>query len=67
MNVVLAESAGFCFGVDRAVSLTRKALAEHGSCWISVPQVAGLPNSSITQAAFPQSWNSCAACFIWTP
>ena len=33
MNVYVAKSAGFCFGVDRAVSLTEQALAERGSCW----------------------------------
>ena len=33
MEVILAESAGFCFGVDRAVSMTTKALEENGSCW----------------------------------
>jgi 4-hydroxy-3-methylbut-2-enyl diphosphate reductase len=32
MKILLAESAGFCFGVDRAVSITEKALAS-GSCW----------------------------------
>ena len=33
MSITLAKSAGFCFGVDRAVDITRKALAENGSCW----------------------------------
>ena len=33
MTVTVAKSAGFCFGVDRAVALTEKALAEVGSCW----------------------------------
>ena len=30
MKVVLAESAGFCFGVERAVDMTEKALADGG-------------------------------------
>ena len=33
MKVCLAESAGFCFGVERAVRMTEQALEEHGSCW----------------------------------
>ena len=33
MNVVLAKSAGFCFGVARAVHITEKALEESGCCW----------------------------------
>ncbi len=33
MNICVAESAGFCFGVDRAVSMTEKALAGEGRCW----------------------------------
>ncbi len=33
MTVTVAKSAGFCFGVDRAVALTEKALAENGRCW----------------------------------
>ena len=32
MTVTLAESAGFCFGVDRAVSMAERAL-ETGPCW----------------------------------
>ena len=33
MKVIFAESAGFCFGVERAVRMTAEALAEQGSCW----------------------------------
>ena len=33
MNVRVAESAGFCFGVDRAVRLAEETLAAEGSCW----------------------------------
>ena len=32
MRVILAESAGFCYGVHRAVDLARKAAEERGSC-----------------------------------
>ena len=32
MTVYTAKSAGFCFGVDRAVSMTREAL-EKGKAW----------------------------------
>ena len=33
MNVKVAASAGFCFGVDRAVSMTEQVLAREGTCW----------------------------------
>jgi len=33
MKIILAKSAGFCFGVDRAVSLTEKALEDGKPCW----------------------------------
>ncbi|WP_312279863.1 bifunctional 4-hydroxy-3-methylbut-2-enyl diphosphate reductase/30S ribosomal protein S1 [Oscillibacter sp.] len=32
MKVFLAQSAGFCYGVERAVELTKKAAAESGCC-----------------------------------
>ena len=34
MNVILAESAGFCYGVRRAVDLARKAAEDCGHCWM---------------------------------
>ena len=34
MRVILAESAGFCYGVHRAVDLARKAAEERGRCWM---------------------------------
>ena len=34
MNVILAESAGFCYGVRRAVELARKTAEESGGCWM---------------------------------
>ena len=34
MRVILAESAGFCYGVHRAVDLARKAAEERGQCWM---------------------------------
>ncbi len=33
MNVIVAENAGFCFGVDRAVKLAEQTLDGEGSCW----------------------------------
>ncbi len=33
MTVHVAEHAGFCFGVDRAVDMAEKTLAAEGSCW----------------------------------
>ena len=33
-KVLLAESAGFCYGVQRAVELAEKTAAEQGSCWM---------------------------------
>ena len=32
MNVILAESAGFCFGVQRAVSICEKAADDYSNC-----------------------------------
>jgi len=32
MRVIVAESAGFCFGVSRAVSICEKAAEEYGAC-----------------------------------
>ncbi len=34
MRVILAESAGFCYGVRRAVELARETAAETGRCWM---------------------------------
>ena len=34
MRVILAESAGFCYGVHRAVDLARAAAEERGRCWM---------------------------------
>ena len=34
MRVILAESAGFCYGVHRAVDLARAAAKEYGRCWM---------------------------------
>ncbi|SFP12270.1 4-hydroxy-3-methylbut-2-enyl diphosphate reductase [Oscillibacter sp. PC13] len=33
-NVILAESAGFCYGVERAVELAGKTADETGGCWM---------------------------------
>ena len=33
-RVILAESAGFCYGVRRAVDLAQKTAAESGGCWM---------------------------------
>ena len=34
MKVILAESAGFCYGVKRAVELAQKTAAETQGCWM---------------------------------
>ena len=34
MKVLLAESAGFCYGVKRAVELAQRTAAETGGCWM---------------------------------
>ncbi|MCI8970913.1 MAG: bifunctional 4-hydroxy-3-methylbut-2-enyl diphosphate reductase/30S ribosomal protein S1, partial [Oscillibacter sp.] len=34
MRVILAGSAGFCYGVRRAVELARKTAEETGRCWM---------------------------------
>ncbi len=34
MKVILAESAGFCYGVKRAVELAQKTAAETHGCWM---------------------------------
>ena len=33
-KILLAESAGFCYGVQRAVDLAEKTAAEQGNCWM---------------------------------
>ena len=33
-QVLLADSAGFCYGVQRAVDLAQKTAAETGGCWM---------------------------------
>ena len=32
MEVILAKSAGFCYGVERAVKLAKQTAAQQGSC-----------------------------------
>ena len=32
MNVILAKSAGFCYGVERAVKLAKQTAEEKGGC-----------------------------------
>ena len=34
MKVILAKSAGFCYGVERAVELAQKTAGECGACWM---------------------------------
>ena len=34
MQVILAKSAGFCYGVKRAVDLAEKTAEENGNCWM---------------------------------
>ena len=34
MKVLLAKSAGFCYGVKRAVELAAKTGEETGGCWM---------------------------------
>ena len=34
MNVILAKSAGFCYGVKRAVELAQKTAGECEHCWM---------------------------------
>ena len=34
MKVILAESAGFCYGVKRAVELAQKTAEETHGCWM---------------------------------
>ncbi|MCI8328331.1 MAG: 4-hydroxy-3-methylbut-2-enyl diphosphate reductase, partial [Oscillibacter sp.] len=34
MRVILAESAGFCYGVRRAVELARETAEKSGGCWM---------------------------------
>ena len=32
--MILAKSAGFCYGVERAVKLARDTAGERGTCWM---------------------------------
>ena len=34
MPVILAKSAGFCYGVKRAVALAEQTAGEDGGCWM---------------------------------
>jgi 4-hydroxy-3-methylbut-2-enyl diphosphate reductase len=34
VQVILAKSAGFCYGVKRAVELAEKTADEHSGCWM---------------------------------
>jgi len=34
VQVILAKSAGFCYGVERAVDLAKQTAAECGGCWM---------------------------------
>ncbi|MBR4211101.1 MAG: bifunctional 4-hydroxy-3-methylbut-2-enyl diphosphate reductase/30S ribosomal protein S1, partial [Oscillibacter sp.] len=34
MEVILAKSAGFCYGVRRAVDLARETAQKRGGCWM---------------------------------
>lgn len=34
MQVILAESAGFCYGVQRAVDLAEQTAGQDGACWM---------------------------------
>ena len=34
MNVILARSAGFCYGVERAVALAEQTAREHGGAML---------------------------------
>ena len=45
-EITVAESAGFCFGVDRAVKLCYQALEEHHNIATLVRQCVSLHNDT---------------------
>lgn len=60
MRVILAQSAGFCYGVERAVDLTKKTAAESGCCVMlgdlihNAHVVAELENMGVRKIAGPE-------------
>ncbi len=60
MRVILAQSAGFCYGVERAVDLTEKTAAESGCCVMlgdlihNAHVVAELENMGVRKIAGPE-------------
>lgn len=60
MRVILAKSAGFCYGVERAVELAKKTAAECGGCVMlgdlihNTHVIAELEDLGVRKAAVPQ-------------
>lgn len=48
MQVILAESAGFCYGVKRAVELAQKTAEETQGCWMLGDLIHTTPMWSMT-------------------
>ncbi|MBR4546021.1 MAG: bifunctional 4-hydroxy-3-methylbut-2-enyl diphosphate reductase/30S ribosomal protein S1 [Oscillibacter sp.] len=63
MQVILARSAGFCYGVRRAVELARKTAGERGNCWMlgdlihNAHVIAELSALGVRKTSEPESLN----------
>ena len=53
MKVLLAKSAGFCYGVKRAVELAAKTGEETGGCWMLGGCAVALGAGILIAAIFP--------------
>ena len=53
MNVILAKTAGFCFGVDRAVSMVEQAVSEGKRKFRAIAVAGGMEGEEPKDYAYP--------------
>ncbi|MBQ4312023.1 MAG: bifunctional 4-hydroxy-3-methylbut-2-enyl diphosphate reductase/30S ribosomal protein S1, partial [Oscillospiraceae bacterium] len=64
-EITVAKSAGFCYGVKRAIELSRKAAAEHGSVYTLGPlihnndAIADLKRQGVVPVDEPEQARGC--------